>query len=154
MDRRDFLKTSGTVAVLSGVGAGTANAFVPAHLWEKYDFGSGPPVKDRLNQGPFPIYPPEEVLPRSYVVMATTPTNEIVPNFGMGLVVYISGDIGPPKVEGESLEKSLEDLVKMPFVKKFIYVRTGGRFSKNRVDWIFRNIGKLPLIWPNSIINR
>jgi hypothetical protein len=122
MDRRDFLKTSGAVTLLSGVGAGTANAFVPAHLWEKYDFGSGPAVKDRLNQGPFPVYPPEVVVPGSYVVMATTPSKEIVPNFGMGLVAYISGDIGPPKIEGESLEKSLEDLVKMPFVQK-IYMR-------------------------------
>jgi hypothetical protein len=122
MDRRDFLKTSGTVTLLSGVGAGTANAFVPAHLWEKYDFGSGPPVKDRLNQGPFPVYPPEVVVPGSSVVMATTPSKEIVPNFGMGLVAYVSGDLGPPKVEGESLEKSLEDLVKMPFVQK-IYMR-------------------------------
>ena len=109
MDRRDFLKTSGAVTLLSGVGAGTANAFVPAHLWEKYDFGSGPAVKDRLNQGPFPVYPPELVVPGSSVVMATTPSKENVPNFGMGLVAYISGDIGPPKVEGESLEKSLED---------------------------------------------
>jgi hypothetical protein len=122
MDRRDFLKTSGSAALLSGVAASTANAFVPAHLWEKYDFGSGPPVKDRLNQGPFPVYPPERVVPGSSVVMTTTPSNEIVPNFGKGLIVYISGDIGPPRIEGESLEKSLEDLVKLPFVQK-IYMR-------------------------------
>ena len=122
MDRRNFLKTSGSAALLSGVAASTANAFVPAHMWEKYDFGSGPEVKDRLNQGPFPVYPPERVLPGSSVVMTTNPSKEIVPNFGMGLMAYISGDIGPPKVEGESLEKSLEDLVKMPFVQK-IYMR-------------------------------
>ena len=59
MDRRNFLKTGGTVALLSGVAAHQAGAFVPAHMWEKYDFGSGPAVKDRLNQGPFPIYPRE-----------------------------------------------------------------------------------------------
>jgi hypothetical protein len=41
MDRRDFLKAGGLAALLSGVGAGSANAFVPAHNWEKYDFGSG-----------------------------------------------------------------------------------------------------------------
>ena len=122
MDRRSFLKTSGSVTLLSGVAARSANAFVPAHLWEKYDFGSGPEVKDRLNQGPFPVYPPEVVVPGSSVVMTTTPSKEIVPNFGMGLTVYISGDIGPPKIEGESLEKSLEDLVKLPFVQK-IYMR-------------------------------
>ena len=122
MDRRDFLKISGSAALLSGVATKSANAFVPAHMWEKYDFGSGPAVKDRLNQGPFPQYPPELVVPGSSVVMTTTPSKEIVPNFGKGLVVYVSGDIGPPKIEGESLEKSLEDLVKLPFVQK-IYMR-------------------------------
>ena len=79
MDRRAFLKTSGSAALLSGMAASSANAFVPAHLWEKYDFGAGPPVKDRLNQGPFPQYPPELVVPGSSVVMTTTPSNEIVP---------------------------------------------------------------------------
>ena len=34
-------------------------AWVPSHNWEKYDFGGGPQVKDRLYQGPFPQYEPE-----------------------------------------------------------------------------------------------
>ena len=58
--------------------------------------------------------------------MATTPSKEIVPNYGKGLVVYISGDLGPPQIEGESLEKSLEDLVKLPFAQK-IYIRPNWR---------------------------
>ena len=122
MDRRNFLKASGAAALLGGMAARPAGAFVPAHMWEKYDFGSGPPVTDRLNQGPFPIYKPEEVVPGSYVVMATTPSREIVDNYGMGLIVYVSGDLGPPQVKGETVEKSIEDLVKMPFVQK-IYIR-------------------------------
>ncbi len=126
MDRRDFLKKSGTIALLAGVGINQAKAFVPAHNWEKYDFGDGPTVTDRLNQGPFPTYPPEEVVPASYVVMSTTPSKKIVPNYGMGLVVYVSGDIGPPQIKGESLEKSLEDLVSLPFVQK-IYMRPDWR---------------------------
>ncbi len=131
MDRRNFLKTGGTVALLSGVAANQARAFVPAHMWEKYDFGSGPVVHDRLNQGPFPVYPPEEVVPDSYVVMATTPSKEIVDNYGMGLTAYVSGDLGPPKVEGESVEKSIEDLVKMPFVQK-LYLRPDWRQVQNK----------------------
>ena len=127
MDRRNFLKTGSTVALLSGLSSRqAASAFVPAHVWEKYDFGSGPSVTDRLNQGPFPIYPPEEVVPGSSVVMATTPSREIVDNYGMGLTVYVSGDLGPPQVKGESVEKSIEDLVKMPFVQK-IYIRPDWR---------------------------
>jgi hypothetical protein len=126
MDRRTFLKTSAAAATLTGIGLKKAHAFVPAHIWDKYDFGSGPEVKDRLNQGPFPQYPPELVVPGSDVEMATTPSKEIVPNYGKGLVVYISGDLGPPQIEGESLEKSLEDLVKLPFAQK-IYIRPNWR---------------------------
>ena len=131
MDRRAFLTTTGAAALLSGAGARRADAFVPAHVWDGYDFGSGPPVPDRLNQGPFPVYPPEEVVPGSYVVMATTPSREIVPNYGMGLVVYISGDLGPPRIPGESLEKSLEDLVALPFVQK-VYMRPDWRDVQQR----------------------
>ena len=131
MDRRAFLGASGAAAVLSGVGSAPASTFVPAHVWEGYDFGSGPPAKDRLNQGPFPIYPPEEVVPGSSVVMVTTPSRSIVPNYGMGLTVYVSGDIGPPSIPGEALEKSIEDLVALPFVQK-VYVRPDWRDVQRR----------------------
>ena len=131
MDRRNFLKTGGAVALLSGIATRQAAAFVPAHVWDKYDFGSGPKVTDRLNQGPFPIYPPEEVIPDSSVVMTTTPSGDIVNNYGMGLIVYVSGDLGPPKIEGEKLEKSIEDLVKIPFVQK-IYMRPDWRQVQNK----------------------
>jgi hypothetical protein len=40
MDRRKYLKTSGTAVLLSGAGAGKAGAFVPAYNWEAYDFRS------------------------------------------------------------------------------------------------------------------
>ncbi|MCG6924154.1 MAG: hypothetical protein LJF30_02360 [Acidobacteria bacterium] len=126
MDRRAFLTTTGTAALFSGAAARPASAFVPAHLWDGHDFGSGPPVSDRLNQGPFPTYAPEEVVPGSHVVMATTPSREIVPNYGMGLVAYVSGDIGPPRIPGEALEKSIENLVALPFVQK-VYLRPDWR---------------------------
>ena len=63
MDRREFLRTAGVTGVAGGIAGAPATAFVPAHNWDKYDFGSGPPIADRLNQGPFPQYPPEEVIP-------------------------------------------------------------------------------------------
>src|SRR5262249_54197538 len=95
-DRRTFLKTAGLGAATAAAGLAPrpAAAFVPAHVWDKHDFGSGPPVADRLDQGPFPQYPPEEVLPGSNVVMATTPSDDIVPGVGKGLVAYITGDFG------------------------------------------------------------
>ncbi len=131
MRRRSFLKTTG--AITFGVGAAANNmfGFIPAHNWEKYDFGNGPMVTDRLNQGPFPIYEPEVVAPNSEVVMTTNPSNKIIRNYGMGLTVYVSGDIGPPKIEGEKLDKSLEDLVKLPFVQK-IYLRPDWRDIQNQ----------------------
>ncbi len=131
MKRRSFLKTTG--AITFGVGAAANNmfGFIPAHNWEKYDFGNGPMVTDRLNQGPFPIYEPEVVAPNSEVVMTTNPSNKVIRNYGMGLTVYVSGDIGPPKIEGEKLDKSLEDLVKLPFVQK-IYLRPDWRDIQNQ----------------------
>jgi hypothetical protein len=41
-------------ALLSTVPA-LALADVPWHRWDGYDFGPGPAVTDRLNQGPFGI---------------------------------------------------------------------------------------------------
>ena len=131
MKRRSFIKTSGAIALGASAAANNIFGFVPAHNWEKYDFGSGPVVNDRLNQGPFPIYEPEVVAPGSDVVMATNPSNKILKNFGMGLTVYISGDIGPPRIKGEKLEKSIEDLVKIPFVQK-VYLRPNWRDIQTR----------------------
>jgi len=86
MNRRDFLEAGGLAAAAVGLRGREASAFVPAHNWDKYDFGLGPTISDRLNQGPFPQYPPEAVFPGGDVVMATTPSRDVVPNFGKGLV--------------------------------------------------------------------
>ena len=126
MNRRSFLQTAGTAGLATGLAPTAARAYIPEHNWEKYDWGSGPEVKDRLYQGPFPQYPPAAVVPDSDVVMVTTPSKDIVPNYGMGLVVYVSGDTGPPRIPGETLEKSIEDLVKIPFTQK-IYIRPNWR---------------------------
>src|SRR5208283_3371543 len=80
MRRRDFMK--------SGV-LGAAAAYVPPHNFDKYDFGSGPVVENRLNQGPFPA----DLYPSWTVVMALTPSEEIVPNYGMGLVTYLCDEV-------------------------------------------------------------
>ncbi len=93
MKRRTFLKTVGTASVAAGAAAGNLQAFEPVHNWDRYDFGGGPPVKDRLYQRPFPQYPPELVAPGSSVVMTTRPSEKIIQNYGMGLIVYVSGDM-------------------------------------------------------------
>jgi hypothetical protein len=94
MQRRDFLKSTVAVAVAAELGMGKAQAKVPAHNWGNYDFGSGPRVTDRLNQGPFPQYPPDAVIPTDDVVMTTTSSEDVVPNYGKGLVTYITADSG------------------------------------------------------------
>ena len=126
MIRRTFLKTAGAAPLAAGLAPEAVHGFVPAHNWDKHDFGSGPQVADRLFQGPFPQYAPEEVLPGSSVVMTTAPSDEIVPNFGMGLTVYISGDYWPPRTQGDSIEKYCEDLISLPFAQK-IYIRLNWR---------------------------
>src|SRR5436190_18850714 len=112
MERRDFLKSAVTVAVAAELGMGKAQAKVPAHNWGNYDFGSGPPVTDRLNQGPFPQYPPDAVIPTDEVVMTTTPSDEVVPNYGKGLITYLTADSGTEEIKSDSVPHGIEDLVR------------------------------------------
>ncbi len=107
-------------------GKRTANATIPEHNWDKYDWGPGPAVPDRLYQGPFPQYGPCAVVPDSDVAMVTTPSKEIVSNYGMGLIVYVSDDTGPLQIPGQSMEQTLEDLIKLPIAQK-IYLRPNWR---------------------------
>lgn len=119
MQRRDFLRSS---AALVAATCGTARADVPAHNWENYRFGSGPDVSDRLNQGPFPQYPPDAVIPSDDVVMTTTPSDEVVPNFGKGLITYITADSGTDEIKSDNIPQAIEDLVKFPLGQQ-LYIR-------------------------------
>lgn len=122
MQRRDFLRSGVALAVAAEVGMGKGHAFVRAHNWDKYDFGSGPTVTDRLNQGPFPQYPPDAAIPTDDVVMTTTPTDEVVPNFGRGLVTYITADMGTAEIKGDDVSREIEELVRFPLGQQ-LYVR-------------------------------
>jgi hypothetical protein len=127
MKRRDFLKAAPAV-----VAAGAAaNAQSLEHNWEHHDWGNGPVASDRLYQGPFSNYGPGANAPGGEVVMAATPSREIVPNYGMGLTAYVSGDIGPPRLAGQSLERSIEDIIALPFVQN-VYVRLNWREIQTR----------------------
>jgi hypothetical protein len=52
MNRRDFLHTSGALALTAAV-MKAAEARVRVLNWDKYDFRSGPPVKDGSIRDPF-----------------------------------------------------------------------------------------------------
>ena len=122
MRRRDFLKSSMAIAAIAEFDAGKVQAVVPAHNWGTYDFGSGPLVTDRLNQGPFSQYPPDATIPTDEVVMTTTPSEEVVPNYGKGLITYITADMGTDEIKAENVHQAIEDLVKFPLGQQ-LYVR-------------------------------
>jgi hypothetical protein len=122
MQRRDFLKSTVAVAVAAELGIGKAQAKVAAHNWINYDFGSGPPVADRLNQGPFPQYPPDALIPADDVVMTTTPSEDVVPNYGKGLVTYITADMGADEIKSDNIPRAIEELVQFPLGEQ-LYIR-------------------------------
>jgi hypothetical protein len=122
MQRRDFLKSTVAVALAAELGMGKAQGRVAAHNWTNYDFGSGPPVSDRLNQGPFPQYPPDALIPTDDVVMTTTPSEEVVPNYGKGLVTYITADSGTTEIKSDNIPRAIEELVQFPLGEQ-LYIR-------------------------------
>jgi len=119
MQRRAFMK--------AGVFAGAAAAYVPPHNFDKYDFGSGPAIQDRLNQGPFPA----DVYPSWNVVMALTPSEEMVPNRGMGLVTYLCDEVELLRPEGVNLETALEELARFSLGTN-LYIRVNWKDVQQR----------------------
>jgi len=63
--------------------------------------------------------------------MATTPSEEIVPNYGMGLITYVCDEVGPAHKDGETLAQSLEKLVKLPLGSK-LYIRVNWKDVQQR----------------------
>ena len=122
MRRREFLKTGVALAAAAELGENKAHALVRAHNWGKYDFGSGPEVKDRLNQGPFPQFPPDQAIPSDEVVMTTIPSEEVVPNYGKGLVTYITADMGTEEIKSDNIPQAIEDLIRFPLGQQ-LYIR-------------------------------
>ncbi|MBQ5434617.1 MAG: twin-arginine translocation signal domain-containing protein, partial [Bacteroidales bacterium] len=131
MKRRDFIK----VGLAAGAAAGLApslKAWVPQHNWHKYDFGPGPEVKDRLYQGPFPSYAPEDYFGEEpEVVQYTMPGKQLLNAFGMGMTTYISGDYGAPHVPGESLETTIDKLFRFPLGTK-VHIRPNWRHIQKK----------------------
>ena len=107
MRRRDFIQAAGFAALLAG---GARSRAAAVHNFDRYDFGPGPPVADRLYQGPFPT----EQFSGWQVVMATTASTEVIRGYGMGLITYLCDEVGPAAKPGEKLAKSLEDLARFP----------------------------------------
>ena len=60
--------------------------------------------------------------PNWNVVMATMPSDEPVPNFGMGLTAYIIGDHLPKRKGDETVRETIEKIVQIPMASK-LYIR-------------------------------
>ncbi len=98
-------------------------------MWEGYDFGE-PPVKNRLNQGPFGIDQDQGW----FTIAATTPSNEPIRNFGLGLVGYTWEESGPSvaaRKGQETLEQHVDKLSGLPFVD-VLYIRCDWRDIQSR----------------------
>lgn len=98
---------------------------VPVHNWDGYNFGFGPKVSDRLNQGPFGIEQDDGWC----TIAVTTPSDKPVRNFGMGLIGYTWEENGPSlaaRKGEESLEEHVEKLASLPFVD-VLYIRCDWR---------------------------
>jgi hypothetical protein len=150
MRRRDFLRRG----ISLGMAGATASAMmrslaaVPAHNWDRYDFGPGPQVSDRLNQGPFSQYAPDATIPTDEVVMATTASALNVPNFGRGLITYITADMGLDEIKSDHVLKSIEDLVRFP-LGQLLYVRPTWR--ELQADSTSRSTSSTCCPWPKPI---
>ena len=46
--------------------------------------------------------------------MALTPAEQMVHNYGMGLVTYLSDEVGLPRAAGMSTERALQELAQFP----------------------------------------
>src|ERR1700691_2399052 len=131
MQRREFLKSTVAAAVAAELGIGKAHAKVPAHNWGNFNYGSGPQVTDRLNQGPFPQYPPDAVIPTDDVVMTTTPSEEAVPSYGKGLFTYVTADSGTSEIKSDNIPQAIEDLARFPLGQQ-LYIRPTWREMQPR----------------------
>jgi hypothetical protein len=129
MQRRNFIKAGAAMTMLNGLGVGKAQD-VPTHNWDGYDFGSGPTVSERLNQGPFGIDQDEGW----YTVLVTSQSDKPVRNHGLGLIGYTWGEGGPSlaaRQGKERLEEHVEKLSSLPFVD-VLYIRCDWRDVQTR----------------------
>src|SRR5205823_3130074 len=92
--------------------------------------GAGPPVRDRLNQGPFDIDQDQGW----QTVLYTTPSERPLRNPGLGLVGYTWEESGPSlaaRAGRETLEQHVEKMSSLPFVD-VLYIRCDWRNVQSR----------------------
>src|ERR1041385_1617509 len=129
MRRRSFIKAGAALGVASALPPLKAQE-VTTHNWDNYDFGPGPQVTDRLNQGPFGV----EQDAGWYTILVTSQSTKPVRNYGLGLVGYTWEEGGPSlaaRKGAETLEQHVERLASLPFVD-VLYIRCDWRDVQTR----------------------
>ena len=129
MDRRNFVKASAALSFMGGLSV-IHGQEVPSHNWANYDFGAGPIVTDRLNQGPFGV----EQDQGWYTVLVTSQSTKPVKNYGLGLMGYTWEEGGPSlaaRAGKETLEQHVEKMATLPFVD-VLYIRCDWRDVQTR----------------------
>jgi hypothetical protein len=123
MRRRDLLKGAVLLPAL-------ARANIATGLKQDCDCGFAPPVKDRLDQGPFDIDQDQGW----QTVLFTTPSERPLRNPGLGLVGYSWEESGPSlaaRAGRESIEQHVEKISNLPFVD-VLYIRCDWRNVQSR----------------------
>src|SRR5260221_7256784 len=123
MRRRDLLKGAALLPAL-------ARSEVAIRLGQDCDLGFGPPVRERLNQGPFDIDQDQGW----QTILFTTPSEQPLRNPGLGLVGYSWEESGPSlaaRAGRESLEQHVEKISSLPFVD-VLYIRCDWRNAQSR----------------------
>ncbi|HUU26427.1 MAG TPA: hypothetical protein VM123_01320 [archaeon] len=145
LDRRGFIRTAAAAAAAGGLSSEAARADLPCHIWQGYDFGPGPKVRDRLNQGPFSDDPGVKDWA---TIGSTSPSEKHIRNYGLGLAGYAWEEGGPSLAArrgAESLEQHVEKLARLPFTD-ILYIRCDWRDVQNRPGRLdFHPIWKLTL---------
>lgn len=130
MRRRDFVKAGALLTGASAIPSRRTWADVPDHLWEGYNFGPGPRVANRLNQGPFGISQDQGW----FTIFVTQPSTGHIRNFGTGLVGYTWEENGPAlgvMCSRETLEDAVEKMASLPFMD-VLYIRCDWRDVQSR----------------------
>ena len=122
MKRRNFMQAAALGGLAGGVVLRTARADVPEHNWDNFDFGNRPKVLDRLNQGPL-------LSGGDRTIGYTSPSDEPIRNYGLGLVGYTWEENGPSlaaRAGKETIEQACEKLAALPFMD-VLYIRCDWR---------------------------
>jgi hypothetical protein len=57
----------------------------------------------------------DAAIPNDDVVMTTTPSDDVVPNYGKGVITYITADMGTDEIKSEHIPQAIADSVTADF---------------------------------------